>query len=791
VARPAEEGIPAEPLDLARFARVAATGTRPTFFGLWPRETDDAAYTVRDGDPETGWKPPREGESRLALDFSPLLPEPPEVASLHANWEAAPMGPVALRLLETCGGPEVAALNWPDPSSPLELPEPLRAGCVELVLADPEAASLSELRVYAAEAEGRPGIRDASVSSLPWDGVLLRWVPEGGAPPACVDVHYVRGPAAALTERTRVDTVPGALHAWQGPLPPQEGVRAVLVPRGADGSFGDAVSLALQARPGPRFIQSGVVEGFYGRPWSHEERRAMILRLARYGMGIYVYGPKDDPLHRDDWRTPYPAEALARFSELRELAQGLGVTLSFGISPGKDMNIPDPAERATLLAKLAPFVETGFRHFTLLMDDIEFDLDEPVDRSLGARHVDAANALLAGLGGQAGEPVTLWFVPTVYSTERQTRWPGGEGYLDTLAGLDPAIAVMWTGTDTLSPTLAAADLEDVTRRIGRRVVIWENLHATDGGDGFFGKMYLAPYSHRGPDLPAAVEGIVTNPMIPGAANRLVLGSYAAYLADPAGYVPQGAGEASVLAESLQSLDRDLLRRWVETFHGSGVLGLPGLNLPENPAMERAIDDFRGVLDSADLARILEAAGPLLEMAGWMAAAQASLHHSRLDTFLVDDLWVPADRLTHEGEALLWLLSMAGDRLAGSDGEGAAAAARRRLELAWKDRFPLSLLKVNLFRFYLDRLPVRDLGFRAPVIRVPDSAAAAGEVWRYRPCDEAGVVDVFGLPGASLEAGVVSWTPRHPGVYDPVFSVVTSRGWAWERLRLVVLPSRSP
>ena len=47
----------------------------------------------------------------------------------------------------------------------------------------------------------------------------------------------------------------------------------------------------------------GVVEGFYGTPWSHEAR---LRQLAFYGenkMNTYIYGPKDDPYHScPNWR---------------------------------------------------------------------------------------------------------------------------------------------------------------------------------------------------------------------------------------------------------------------------------------------------------------------------------------------------------------------------------------------------------------------------------------------------------------------------------------------------------
>ena len=52
----------------------------------------------------------------------------------------------------------------------------------------------------------------------------------------------------------------------------------------------------------------GVVEGFYGAPWSQEARIRQLDFYGRNKMNVYIYGPKDDPYHRTpNWRKPYPA----------------------------------------------------------------------------------------------------------------------------------------------------------------------------------------------------------------------------------------------------------------------------------------------------------------------------------------------------------------------------------------------------------------------------------------------------------------------------------------------------
>ena len=61
---------------------------------------------------------------------------------------------------------------------------------------------------------------------------------------------------------------------------------------------------------------AGIIEGFYGRPWSWDER-AMVMRACHgWGMDTYVYAPKDDPKHRERWRDPYGSGKLDGFARL-------------------------------------------------------------------------------------------------------------------------------------------------------------------------------------------------------------------------------------------------------------------------------------------------------------------------------------------------------------------------------------------------------------------------------------------------------------------------------------------
>lgn len=773
----------AEPLDLVPFARVTATDTLDTFFLLWPRETDDGAFTVRDGAPETSWKIPYVGTHALRFDFAPTLVDALPFAGVEAVWETPPAGDVRVQMRPDCGGPVSADLPWPDPATPLMLDPSIRGRCLDIVVTDAAFAALAEVRIFAADNSGGPALNDARLTS-DFGGVHITW--SAGEATRFVRIDYLDTPDEGVSGETRVEVVPAREGGWSGPYPARESARIVVTPLTVAGEAGKAVTLdppTVDDLPFDPYL--GTIEGYYGTPWSDGERRRMMLQLARLGFGSYLYQPKWDLLNREQWRTPYSEEQIERFAALRRFGERVGVTMIFGLGPAFDMIVDDPGERETLIDKLAPLVEAGFRDFELGFDDIEFSVSDPVDGAMGAKHVDLVNWTREQLGAFAGEPVRMWMMPTPYSTDRQFNvFPDGSDYLDQLAGLDESVRVLWNGPDTFARDISAADLVDVTQRIGRKPVIWENMHCPDAGDAFIGKFYLAPVMNRAADMPDAAEGFMTNPLITGAANRLILPSYRAYWSDPAGYDPEAAMPRAVSMETTDVWDRELLLRMSENYWGLGILGPPGSSVTHNRPMDAAMDALRAVREGAELAPIVAAGARLLRVAASMAVTHDDLHHSGLRPDLVDDLWYPAERIVADGRALLLLLDGFGRRLAGlDDSEEIAAAEHLIVQGLLHIRFHTSLLRVLAFKRQMERVEPAATGFEKPAIAEPASRVAlVGEVWRY-DTGTPGRLDVFGLAGASKRDGVIEWRPAHAGVYRAIVTVETGQGWAWSEFEV--------
>lgn len=51
----------------------------------------------------------------------------------------------------------------------------------------------------------------------------------------------------------------------------------------------------------------GIVEGYYGYPYSVSVKKDLMRFMMRYKMNTYLYGAKSDPYHSEKWKEDYPA----------------------------------------------------------------------------------------------------------------------------------------------------------------------------------------------------------------------------------------------------------------------------------------------------------------------------------------------------------------------------------------------------------------------------------------------------------------------------------------------------
>ena len=269
----------------------------------------------------------------------------------------------------------------------------------------------------------------------------------------------------------------------------------------------------------------GVVEGFYGTPWSHQARLRHLKFYGENKMNTYIYGPKDDPYHSSpNWRLPYPEQEAKQLKELVQVAKENAVNFVWAIHPGQDIKW-NQEDRDNLLSKFNKMYDLGVRSFAVFFDDISGEGTKADKQAELLNYIDEQFV-------KVKKDVTpLIMCPTEYNKS----WSNVKGgYLTTLGTkLNPSIHIMWTG-DRVIADMYEGDTEKggmkwINNLIQRPAYVWWNFPVSD---------YVRDHLLMGPvygnDLHIAnlMSGFVTNPMEHAESSLLAIYGVASYAWNP-------------------------------------------------------------------------------------------------------------------------------------------------------------------------------------------------------------------------------------------------------------------
>lgn len=218
----------------------------------------------------------------------------------------------------------------------------------------------------------------------------------------------------------------------------------------------------------------GIIEGYFGRPWRHEDRKRVLTRLQEIGFAWFHHAPKADAFLRRRWRERHPPAALADLTDLSVHCRSLGMRFGIGLSPFELYRDYSGRAKSDLLAKLQSLDEIGIDDLAILFDDTRGDVPD-----LAAREAEIVHAALANT--RASRVVMC---PTYYSDDRMLDVVFGErpfGYLEDLGRrLDPRVGVYWTGEEICAREFSAGHLARVTEALLRKPTLWDNYPVNDG-----------------------------------------------------------------------------------------------------------------------------------------------------------------------------------------------------------------------------------------------------------------------------------------------------------------------
>ncbi|MGN0908201.1 MAG: beta-N-acetylglucosaminidase domain-containing protein [Succinivibrio sp.] len=270
-------------------------------------------------------------------------------------------------------------------------------------------------------------------------------------------------------------------------------------------------------------VPAGIIEGFYGTPYSERTRSAMMRMAAAMGLSFYAFAPKNyDPL-RKLWDRDLGTGACAELDGAAAQARSLGLDFAFGISPlglSSDLGarLVIFKERVRFFMKM-----TRARFACLLFDDVPNSCPD-----LGERQNAVIRAMEEALGGEA----EIWVCPTTYSDDpilTRLFGPTPPSYFRQLQeGLGDEVRFFWTGPRVLSEGFSIADVERADDLFRGRTVIWHNYPVNDG-KARCGSLYLDPFKGMAACGCGKIRAVAANPMTEGVLSMIPMATLAASL----------------------------------------------------------------------------------------------------------------------------------------------------------------------------------------------------------------------------------------------------------------------
>ncbi|MEU8956127.1 beta-N-acetylglucosaminidase domain-containing protein [Streptomyces sp. NPDC048518] len=444
---------------------------------------------------------------------------------------------------------------WPRPQSMSAAGSAVTVGDdVVLVTpgADPYALRTLRALLRGAGARRITEVRDGD--PLPAGGALVVRAGGTGAEPAL----------RSLGVRERGDLPSGGYRLAVGRVAGRETI--ALAGAGADGLFHGVQTLRQligagdgPRRDGPRRVPGvrirdwpgtavrGLTEGFYGTPWTREQRLAQLDFMGRTKQNRYLYAPGDDLYRQARWREPYPANQRADFRALAERARANHVTLAWAVSPGQAMCLSSDRDVTDLTRKIDAMWALGVRAFQLQFQDVSYsewhcaqDAERFGSGPAAAARAQArvADAVAAHLARRHPGAQPLSLMPTEYFQRGTTEYRAALS-----RGLDHRVEVAWTGVGVVPRTITGRELAGARAAFGPHpLVTMDNYPVNDFAQD---RVFLGPYTGRQPAVATGSAALLGNAMEQPAASRIPLFTAADYAWNPRAYRPHASWLAAI------------------------------------------------------------------------------------------------------------------------------------------------------------------------------------------------------------------------------------------------------
>lgn len=276
----------------------------------------------------------------------------------------------------------------------------------------------------------------------------------------------------------------------------------------------------------------GFIEGYYGIPWTSEERKELMRFGSKFKSNIYIYAPKDDAYHSSCWRDLYAENDLEILKEQIEVGRETKTKLAWALHPFMSNKITADNYDASLQIvekKFNQLYEAGVRQFVISADDVEVSSGLLEDGSLHNKLLnDVATFLKA-----KNDCNDLVFVPSAYcyQAEQRLKVDLNKYYASLMKDLDDSIHIMWTGDDVCS-SMESGRFTEFTNLTNKKPFFWLNWPVNDYSTDhlLMGKGEVLNINYTDDTVP--FEGMVTNPMQQAEPSKLSIFAICDYTWNP-------------------------------------------------------------------------------------------------------------------------------------------------------------------------------------------------------------------------------------------------------------------
>jgi len=261
----------------------------------------------------------------------------------------------------------------------------------------------------------------------------------------------------------------------------------------------------------------GIIEGFFGRSWSWEERASYTQFLALNGYDFYIYAPKGDENLRMQWQRDWEASEKRKLQHLRKIYRDAAIEFGIGLSPHEIYLHSQQDQRPQLARRIQQINELEPDILCILFDDMRGDIP-----NLAQLQIDIAHQ-----AAEISNARKIIFCPTYYSFDPILEKVFGAmpvNYWQTFARqLDGSIDMFWTGEKVCSTAYSEAHLANISELIGRKPFLWDNYPVNDGAVKS-NLLHLRAFDKSHSQLTDKIAGHAVNPMNQAQLSKLALAS---------------------------------------------------------------------------------------------------------------------------------------------------------------------------------------------------------------------------------------------------------------------------